>query len=65
MLSRVSATASLPDALTVIGSAGSVLGGFVALMFSPHLQREGLESLALGAPSARPAASLPCSSPTF
>jgi hypothetical protein len=49
MLSRVPATSSLPDALTVIGSAGSVLGGFVALTFSPHLRREALESLALGA----------------
>jgi hypothetical protein len=49
MLSRVPATASLPDALTVIGSAGSVLGGVVALAFSPYPQREALESLALGA----------------
>lgn len=49
MISRVPATASLPDALTVIGSAGSVLGGVVALALDPHLQKETLENLVLGA----------------
>jgi hypothetical protein len=49
MLNGDIAASALPDALTVIGSAGSVVGGCVALMLNPYLQRQALENLALGA----------------
>lgn len=49
MLSGDIPASTLPDVLTVVGSAGSVVGGCVALMLSPYLQRQALESLALGA----------------
>jgi hypothetical protein len=49
MLAKAPTASSLPDVLTVIGSAGSVVGGAVALALSPHLQRRALENLALGA----------------
>jgi hypothetical protein len=49
MLSRIPGTASLPDALTVIGSAGSVVGAVGALLVSSYVQRQALEDLALGA----------------
>ena len=49
MLSADIPASTLPDLLTILGSAGSVVGGCVALMLSSRLQREALENLALGA----------------
>jgi hypothetical protein len=49
MLSADISASTLPDILTIIGSAGSVVGGCVALTLSSRLQRETLENLALGA----------------
>ncbi|HEU0251303.1 MAG TPA: hypothetical protein VFR48_11315 [Solirubrobacteraceae bacterium] len=49
MLAGHLSASTLPDVLTVIGSAGSVVGGGIALILSPHLQRQALENLALGA----------------
>jgi hypothetical protein len=49
VLAKTPTASSLPDVLTVIGSAGGVVGGAVALALSSHLQRQALENLALGA----------------
>lgn len=49
MFSKTPTASSLPDALTVLGSAGSLIGAAVALALNPVWQRRALEDLAPGA----------------
>lgn len=49
MFLKTPIASSLPDVLTVLGSAGSVVGSVVALALDPCLQRRALENLAVGA----------------
>jgi hypothetical protein len=49
MLDAVIDASTLPDALAILGSAGSVVGGGVSLVVSHATLRQALENLALGA----------------